>query len=135
MSTAQHTLKISISCIMTKLSKTPNRILSILIKTCPPLLFIYKGKISSSINGGCSSPRLIEQQKELLIFLFTSSLNFLLVRYIIKVNKTINTVTVKHAIPYMTKLYVILSIFHLLGSFILPTVPTKYHPKEFLIFS
>ena len=63
MSTVQHALKSSIRCIITKLSKTPNRIQSTLIKTCPPLLFIYKGKISSSINGGCSSPRLIEQQK------------------------------------------------------------------------
>ena len=135
MSTVQHTLKSSIRCIISKLSKTPNRIQSILIKTCPPLLFIYKGKISSSINGGCSSPCLIEQQKQLLIFLFTSSLNFLLARYTIKANKSINIMTVKHAIPYMTKLYITLSIFHLLDSFIISTVPTKYYPKEFLIFS
>ena len=63
MSTAQHTLKSSIRCIITKLSKTPNRIQSTLIKTFPPPLFIYKGKISSSINDGCSSPHLIKQQK------------------------------------------------------------------------
>ena len=134
-STAQHTLKSRIRCFITKLSRTPNRIKSILIKACPPLLFIYRGKISSNISGGCSPSRLTEQQKQLLIALFTTFLNFLFTRYIIKLNKDTITVTVKQVIPYMAKLNITLSISHLLNGSTLFTVPTKYQPKKFPIFN
>ena len=63
MSAAQYTLDNKIKCIIIELIKIPKRIQSILMKTCSPLLFIYKGKISSIINGGCSPSCLIEQQK------------------------------------------------------------------------